>query len=219
MKDEILSGVFFGLSHVDVPVRSLNLARGLYEGVLGFRVVKEGDGYLDLDTATAVIRLVESARPERPATLRIESSDVEAGVRALVAGGATLLYAPSRTDRLTVEGTVRDADGNSITVWRALSEDEYDFVPELPKEQGWSPEAEALIQSLLKSVPALFRGLARRKIVKEAEARAGREGHIDRDLAIRAFISAQSPPNRRRLVEPLRAHGIDPAAYRDEFES
>ena len=38
-------------------------------------------------------------------------------------------------------------------------------------------------------------------------------------LAIRAFISAQSPPNRKRLLEPLRAHGIEPAAYQDEFDA
>jgi catechol 2,3-dioxygenase-like lactoylglutathione lyase family enzyme len=211
--------VFFGLSHVDVPVRDLARARALYERTLGFQVVQEGEGYVDLDAATARVRLVESARPERPASLRVEAGDVEAGVRALEQAGAIVLYAASRTDRLTIEGSVRDIDGNTITVWRALSEDEYGFVPELPKEKGWSPEAERLLQSLLKSVPALFRGLARRKVVKEAEARAGRDGHIDRDLAIRAFISAQSPPNRKRLYEPLRAHGIDPAAYRDEFES
>ena len=150
---------------------------------------------------------------------RVEAPDVEAAVGALAEAGATVLYAPTRTDQLTIEGVVRDADGNTITVWRALTEDEYDFVPELPKEKGWSPEAEELVKSLLKTVPALFRGLARRKVVKEAEERAGADGHIDRDLAIRAFISAQSPPNRKRLLEPLRAHGIEPAAYQDEFDA
>jgi len=211
--------MFFGLSHVDVPVRDLDRARGLYVSVLGFAVAKEGEGFVDLDAATARVRLVENPAAERPASLRVESSDVEAGVQALAKAGATVLYEAARTDQLTVEGTVRDADGNTIIVWRSLSEDEYGFVPELPKEQGWSPEAEELVKSMLMSVPALFRGLARRKVVKEAERRAGPDGHIDRDLAIRAFISAQSPPNRKRLHEPLRAHGIDPADYRDEFDS
>lgn len=211
--------MFFGLSHVDVPVRQLACARTLYESVLGFPVAEEGEGFLDLDAASARIRLVESPAPEKLASLRVEAPDVEAAVGALAEAGATVLYAPTRTDQLTIEGVVRDADGNTITVWRALTEDEYDFVPELPKEKGWSPEAEELVKSLLKTVPALFRGLARRKVVKEAEERAGAEGHIDRELAIRAFISAQSPPNRKRLLEPLRAHGIDPAAYQDEFDA
>jgi catechol 2,3-dioxygenase-like lactoylglutathione lyase family enzyme len=211
--------MFFGISHVQVPVRQLDAARSLYEQALGFTVAEEGEGFLDLDGATTRLRLVESARPERPASLRIEAADVEGGVRALTAAGATVLYEPARTERLTVEGTVSDADGNTLTVWRSLSEDEYGFVPELPKEQGWSPEADELVKSLLMSVPALFRGLARRKVVKEAESRAGEGRHIDRELAIRSFISAQSPPNRKRLYEPLRAHGIDPDDYRDEFES
>lgn len=211
--------MFFGLSHVDVPVRDLSRARALYVSVLGFTVSKEGEGFVDLDAATARVRLVENPAGERPASLRVESSNVEEGVRALARAGATVLYEPARTDQLTVEGTVRDQDDNTIIVWRSLGEDEYGFVPELPKEQGWAPEAEQLVKSMLLAVPALFRGLARRKVVKEAERRAGPDGHIDRDLAIRAFISAQSPPNRKRLHEPLRAHGIDPAAYQDEFDS
>lgn len=211
--------MFFGLSHVDVPVRDLARGRRLYVDLLGFAIVKEGEGFLDLDAATAMVRLVESPAPERPASLRVEAQDVEGGVQALCAAGTIMLYAPTRTERLTIEGTVRDEDGNTITVWRALSEDEYGFIPELPKARGWSSEAEELVKSLLQSVPALFRGLARRKVVKEAEMRAGPDGHINRDLAIRSFISAQSPPNRKRLLQPLRAHGIDPEAYRDEFDA
>lgn len=211
--------MFYGLSHVDVPVRDLIAARQIYVEALGFPVSHEGEGFLDLDAASSSIRLVHSDSPERPASIRIQAHDVKGGIAALEAAGAEVLYPADRTDRLTIEGTVRDADGNTITVWRALSEDEYGFIPELPKEKGWSPEAEELVKSLLLSVPALFRGLARRKITKEAERRAGAEGHIDRELAIRSFISAQAPPNRKRLVQPLKDHGIDPQAYRDEFES
>jgi hypothetical protein len=133
--------------------------------------------------------------------------------------GVELVYDADRTERLTVEATLRDSDGNTITLWRNLTEDEYDFVPELPKEMTWDDDAEALLKSLLKSVPALFRGLARRKVVKEAELRAAKTRRIDRDLAIRAYISAQSPPTRGRAVEPLQKHGIDPDAYQDEFQS
>ncbi len=211
--------MFYGLSHVDVPVRDLERSLRLYRDALGFTVKGQADGFVDLDAGTAIVRLILVDRPERQTQLRVEASDVAAGVQALTAAGAQALYAPARTDQLTIEGSVRDPDGHVILVWRALSEDEYGFDPELPTERGWDPDAEALLKSLLKSVPALFRGLARRKVVKEAELRAGASGRITRDLAIRSFISAQSPPNRGRLHEPLRKHGIDPDAYRDEFES
>lgn len=209
--------MFFGLSHVDVPVSNLDRARQLYVSALGFPILSEGEGFVDLDAATAKVRLLQSSNVQRPASLRVEAGDVEAGLKLLQQSGGRVLYEAERTDQLTLEGTVQDADGNTITVWRALTEDEYGFVPELPKQGGWTQEAEDLVKSVLLSVPALFRGLARRKVVKEAERRAGVDGCIDRDLAIRALIAAQSPPTRSRIRKPLEAHGVDLAQYEDEF--
>ncbi len=211
--------MFYGLSHVDVPVRDLERALSVYRDGLGFPVARQGEGWVELSAATAGIRLVQSASPERRASLRIEAPDVEQGAKLLEQSGAKLVYPPTRTSMMTLEVVLHDPDGNVLTVWRALSEDEYGFDPELPTEAGWEPDAEALLKSLLHAVPALFRGLARRKVVKEAEARAGASGRITRDLMIRSFISAQSPPNRGRLLAPLRAHGIDPGKYEDEFQS
>ena len=211
--------MFNGVSHVDVPVRDLGRAVHLYRDVLGFPVDREGEGFVDLNAATCSIRLVRSDAIERPASLRVSVMDVDEGVRRLAAAGATVLYRPDRTAHLTVEGTVRDEDGNTLTIWRALSEDEYGFDPELPKERVWDEDAELLLKSLLRAVPALFRALARRKVVREAERRVGANGRITRDLAIRSYISAQAPPNRQRLHAPLRAHGIESTDYRDEFES
>lgn len=207
-----------GLSHVDVPVSDLEKALAFYVGAVGFTLRRRGEGWAELDAHSTGLRLLESATVERPASLRLLSGHVESDVDALVAAGATLEYPVERTERLTLEATLKDADGNTLNVWRELLEDEYGFDPELPTEITWEPEADALVKSLLKSVPALFRGLARRKVVAEAERRVGSHRRVSRDLAIRAFISAQSPPNRKRLLEPLRAHGIDPARYRDEFE-
>lgn len=211
--------MFHGLSHVDVPVSDLERALTLYRDALGFPVAARGEGWVDLNAATAAIRLIESPAPERRAALRIEAASVEAGSAKLVAAGATVVYPLTRTPLMTLEVYLHDADRNTITLWRALTEDEYGFDPELPLQRGWDPDAEALLKSLLRSVPALFRALARRKVVKEAESRAGAQGRVTRDLMIRSFITAQSPPNRRRLLEPLRAHGIDPDAYKDEFEA
>lgn len=210
--------MFHGLSHVDVPVRDLDRALAIYERALGFPVTARGEGWVELNAATASLRLIESAHPERRVALRVEAVSVEEGARLLEAAGAKITYPLNRTERMTLEVCLHDADANVITVWRSLSEDEYGFDPELPTEGGWDAEAEALLKSLLRAVPALFRPLARRKVVKEAEVRAQGK-RVDRELVIRSYISAQSPPNRGRLHEPLRAHGIDPNAYRDEFES
>jgi predicted enzyme related to lactoylglutathione lyase len=211
--------MFFGLSHVDVPVRDLQRALTLYRDALQFEIEGEGEGWIDLHAATSKLRLLQTRHVERPASLRIESPNVDAGVRRLAEAGARILYEPTRTEELTIIAVVEDVDGNTLTVWRKLSEDEYGFDPELPKEKSWDPEAEALLKSLLRAVPALFRGLARRKIVKEAERRVGAPGRIDRELAIRSYISAQSPPNRPRARQPLLDHGIDPDEYLEEFES
>jgi catechol 2,3-dioxygenase-like lactoylglutathione lyase family enzyme len=208
-----------GLSHVDVPVRDIDRALSLYVGVLGFALRSRGEGWADLDAHSAGVRLVESQGVERPASIRLLSSGVEADVEALVSAGVTLQYEPARTDRLTLEATMQDSDGNTLTLWRDLTEDEYGFDPVLPTVVTWDEDAETLLKSLLRAVPALFRGLARRRIVAEAERRVGARKRISRDLAIRSFISAQSPPNRKRLNEPLRAHGINPAHYKDEFDA
>ncbi|MFO7653172.1 MAG: hypothetical protein R6X25_05045, partial [Candidatus Krumholzibacteriia bacterium] len=52
---------------------------------------------------------------------------------------------------------------------RRLTEDEWNFVPELPKQGEWYPDAEDLLQRLLGHVPALFRMLARRKVTRVVE--------------------------------------------------
>ncbi len=210
--------MFLGISHVVVPVRSLAHALRIYRDVLGFPLRAGGDGWADVDAASMLVRLVETTKNDRPASLRIQVTDVGAASQRLAEAGAACVYPVARTEQLTLEASHRDVDGNGLTLWRALSEDEYGFEPQLPVERGWDPDAEALLRSLLKSVPALFRALARWKVVREAERRAGPTGRVDRELAIRSFISAQARPNRQRLIEPLRAHGIDPAQYQDELD-
>jgi predicted enzyme related to lactoylglutathione lyase len=211
--------VIFGVSHVNVPVRDLRKALRIYRDCLEFSVKQEGEEWVELDGGSMFLRLFQTKKPERPSSFRLQSSEVEADVQRLINAGVTLLYEPHRTPELTIESSLRDPDGNTLVVWRALSEDEYGFSPELPKELVWDHDAETLLKSMLKAVPALFRGLARRKIVAEAERRAVLIGRVDRELTIRSYISAQSPPNRGRLIEPLKEHGINPDDYRDEFDS
>ncbi len=207
----------FGVSHVDVPVASLDAAVRFYGRALGFPVRQAGPGWADLDASSAAIRLVEAPGAERRAALRVQVAEVEPVFRALLEAGARRLYDPSRTDANELLASAHDPDGNTLIVWRPLSEDELGYLPALPTAAAWRPEAEALLKSLLLAVPALFRGLARRKVVRLAEARAPGKA-IGTDDVVRAYVLASARITRHRLREPLLRHGFDPEAFRAEFE-
>lgn len=209
--------MFYGVSHVDVSVTELPRARRFYADAFGFSVKKEGPGFCDVDTNTVLLRLIETPSVEYRSAFRLQVSDVEKAWARLLELGGRALYEPLRTPQLELVGSVADWDGNALSVWRNLSEDEYGFLPALPTEQSWTGEAESLLQSLLTGVPSLFRGLARRKVVREAEELAtGRD--VGREEVIRAYIRANSKITRGRVRKPLLAHGIDPEQYRADFE-
>lgn len=212
----VQSGVF-GLSHVDLPVADLERAARFYARALGFPARQAGPGFVDLDASATAIRLVEAPGAERRGAIRVQVAQVEPVYEALVGAGGRALYPPARTAANELAASVQDADGNAITVWRPLSEDEYGYLPSLPVTAAWAPEAEALLKSLLLAVPALFRPLARRRVVQVAEERA--RGVIEPADVVRAYILASAKITRYRLREPLRRHGYDPEAFRAEFEA
>ncbi len=209
--------MIFGLSHVDVPVTDLRAALGLYTQWLGFHEKKRGPGFVDLDGGSCLLRLVETGRVERPATLRLAVQDVEAVTRTLVEAGARVLYEAQRFEGEQV-AQLADADGNTLIIWRELSEDERKEVPELPKKRRWEPEAEELLKALLKRVPALFRALARHRVTANAEELAREGGQVGRLQVIRAYILSSARVTRYRLRQPLEEQGISPEDFREDFE-
>lgn len=213
--------MIFGISHVDIPVRDLSRAESIYSGALGFPVAKRGEGWLDVDTGSCLLRLVHSERSERPATIRVQAGSVEEVTRKLASAGLKVLYEPMRTPALELLSVLADDDGNNVTVWRALSEDEYGFEPDIPKVMTWDEDADALLRSLLKAVPALFRGLARRKVSKNAEYLAEQRGlsRVDKDIVVRSYIMSNAKVTRQRVVQPLLDHGYDPADFPEEFDA
>lgn len=210
---------FFGLSHVDIAVSDLARALKIYETCIGFAVKQQGEGFADLEATPIRIRLLVTKKPEARAAIRVQSSEVEAGIDALIKVGCTLLYPATRTPQQELVGSVRDPDGNIIAVWRELSEDEYDFVPALPKELTWTEDAEALLQALLKSVPALFRALARYRVTREAELLAERTRVVSREEVIRGFILASPKVTRGRNRKPLVDQGIDVDKYQADWDA
>lgn len=211
--------MFYGVTHLDMPVRDLARARHFWHELLGFPERKSGDGFADVEAGTVVLRLMQSPKPERLVTVRLEVSDVAAAMKRLIEAGCRRLYEPMKTPALELVGSVTDPDGHTLTLWRDLTEDEYEEAVPLPTEMTWLPESEALMQALLKGVPALFRPLARRKVVRTAEWLAASTNLVTRDEVIRGFILANAKITRYRAREPLLDNGIDPAAYRVEFET
>jgi catechol 2,3-dioxygenase-like lactoylglutathione lyase family enzyme len=209
--------MFYGVSHVDLAVSNLARSRRFYAEGLGFPVIREGAGFCDLDANSMHVRLIESRTVEYRCAIRLQAPNVEAAWAKLVELGAKALYEPARTEQLELVGSVADPDGHCLSVWRAMSEDEYGFLPALPKEQSWTPDAEQLLKSLLTRVPSLFRGLARRKVAREAEELAvGRD--VGREDVIRAYIRSNAKVTRNRVRAPLVDHGVDLDQYRADFD-
>lgn len=211
--------MFFGITHVDVPVADLERANTFWGDQIGLQESRRGEGFVELDSGSVVLRLIQVGKVEHPVSLRVHVGDVQRAYEHLLATGGNALYEPMRTPALELEARVTDPDGNTAIVWRELTEDEYDFVPELPKQGQWDKDAEQLLKALLSHVPALFRALARRKVTRMVEFLAGEDRSIvTREHVIRGYILSSAKITRYRLVEPLRAEGIDPDKYQAEFD-
>ena len=211
--------MFFGISHLVVPVTQLEQSTRLWRDIMGFTDVQRGEGHVDIDTGNVLVRLAQVPTVESSASIRVQVSDVNQCYEKLLAAGAVSRYAPMNTPSLEAMACVADADGHSIMLWRPLTEDEWGFVPDLPKQGEWTPEAEDLLKRLLSHVPALFRMLARRKTTRIIEQVAKEEkSAVTRELVIKGYITASAKITRYRLVEPLKAEGINPADYQAEFD-
>lgn len=211
--------MFFGISHLVVPVTQLEQSTRLWRDIMGFTEVQRSEGHVDIDTGNVLVRLAQVPTVESSASIRVQVSDVNQCYEKLLAAGAVSRYAPMNTPSLEAMACVADADGHSIMLWRPLTEDEWGFVPDLPKQGEWTPEAEDLLKRLLSHVPALFRMLARRKTTRIIEQVAKEEkSAVTRELVIKGYITASAKITRYRLVEPLKAEGINPADYQAEFD-
>jgi catechol 2,3-dioxygenase-like lactoylglutathione lyase family enzyme len=212
--------MFFGVTHIDVPITDLARAVAFWGELIGLKEVKRGEGFIDLDSGSVILRLIQVQQVARPVSLRVSVPDVQHAYELLIQNGGRALYEVQRTPALELEAHVADPDGNTVIVWRELNEDEYGFVPDLPKQGEWIPEAEALLNELLSYVPALFRSMARRKVTRIIEEIAGYDhSAVTREHVIRGYILSSAKIKRDRLIEPLKSCGIDPDRYKEEFDA
>ncbi len=206
-----------GLSHIDIPVTNLDRTEQLLTQLCGFWVKSRAEDWVDIDSGTCILRLFRTRQVEHRVTLRIQVSDVAVMVQTLRDAGLKLIYEPTRTPEQELMAQLVDPDGHMLIVWRELSEDEYEHIPELPKELSWHPEAEELLKSLLKSVPALFRAFARRRVAKNAEVLAAVTRLVSREHVIRSFILSSAKVTRSRVRQPLLSQGVNLDSYAADF--
>jgi len=211
--------MFYGVSHIIVPVTELERSVNIWREIIGFEESRRGEEYVDMDSGNVAVRLIKVPAVESKVSLRLSVPDVGAAYRKLLAAGVESRYEPMHTPDLEEMACITDPDGHSIVLWRPLTEDEWDFVPELPKQGEWYPDAEQLLQRLLGHVPALFRMLARRKVTRVVEELARDDkSAVTREHVIKGYITSSAKVTRSRLIEPLRAEGINPDDYREEFD-
>lgn len=211
--------MFHGISHIDVQTVNLEQSKNIWSEVIGFTVKSQGDGFLEIDSGNVAIRLIEVPTIEQTSTIRISVANVTQSYQHLINAGASSRYKPMKTPDLEKIACVTDHNGHSIILWRALSEDEWDFVPELPKTGEWHSDAEELVVNLLSHVPAFFRMLARRKVTRVVEELAREnDSAVTREHVIKGYITSSAKVTRSRLIEPLKAEGINPEDYQAEFD-
>lgn len=211
--------MFHGISHFDLQVKDLQEAQKLWSNTIGLSIIKQGDGFVELSSGNVSLRLIEVPYIEHTATIRLNVPSVSQAYSHLIEASAQSRYEPMDTPDLEKIACVSDTDGHSIILWRSLSEDEWNFVPELPKTGEWLPEAEDLVVKLLSHVPAFFRMLARRKVTRVVEQLArDDDSPVTREHVIKGYITSSAKVTRSRLIAPLEAEGINPADYQTEFD-
>ena len=85
----------------------------------------------------------------------------------------------------------------------------------------WSDEATAIVEELMRDLPAPVRAGVHEAMEARAEGLTQDEGEdeVSMETAVRAFIESTPSDLRSRLKHVLTYHGIDPEEYEGAFSS
>ncbi len=86
---------------------------------------------------------------------------------------------------------------------------------------NWSDDANAIIEELLRELPAPERAAVHEATAAHAESLTSDEGEdeVSMETAVRAFIECTPADLRNRLKHSLTYHGIDPEEYEQAFSA
>jgi hypothetical protein len=84
---------------------------------------------------------------------------------------------------------------------------------------NWSDEANAIVEELLRDLPAPVRESVQDTSALRAESLTSEAGddEVTVETAVRAFVESTPADLRGRLKHALTYHGIDPEEYEDAF--
>ncbi len=207
-----------GISHLRLPVTQLERSRTFYSHAMGFEILPiEKAGTVTLDALGIRLCLFVSEPEIRPLELAFQTARIQAAVDRLTAGGAVQEEPPHKTLQRTLETILRDPDGHRLCLWRRLREDEYPQEPDLPITRAWDVDARDLLKDFLRKTPVLFRDVARKGCVREAEFLTPSGACVDRRTVARAVIRATPRMLRFRVRGPLTEMGFDLDDFSEDF--
>ena len=215
-----------GVSHLRFPVVDLDATIQFLVDGLGLALLGRSETWAEVDGYGAQLLLEVVPADVQPSGsvrlgpgLRILSNDLGGDLERMVAHGATVVRDIETTEGLQEIAELTGPGGLSIQLWRKLGEDEYGFIPELPRTMPWTDQAVERLQALLSRVPQEFRSSARIRSSQEAEDLAWELDAVDEACAVRGMIRATPRPLRDRIRRALEVEKLDPSAYESDFQA
>ncbi|MEK7431949.1 MAG: DUF2621 family protein [Cyanobacteriota bacterium] len=208
--------MILALSHIDIYVKDLIKSTKLYKDIFGFEISEYEKDHVDFESGFIKIRLNKTPKILFKSSLRLEVEDVHKIVNLLKEKGCTEIVSPILINKTIISSEILDYDGNKLVIWRNLNENEMEKPPELKKSKIWHSEEEELLQTLLKNVPLLFRGVARKKAVLEVE-NMNEDILISRHSVISGYIRATPDIMKHVTKKHLINLGFNPNDYKEEY--
>ena len=206
-----------GFTHLSIPVADIEEAVHFYVSVLGCDCIAIEAEQAEIVSGFFGLFLKKQELMTSSVEIWFEADHLEKVTDKLPLKHTKSLQEPTRdAQRLMLK--IADPSGNTIVLWRKLTEDDREELPVLPTTIPWIKEAEVLAQILLKSVPVAFRKSARVATVCEAEYLAGGANSVAIEQAVLGIIRSAPVIMREILKEPLAHQGINWEDYASEFE-
>lgn len=204
-------------------VERLEQAVSFFHNVLEFQENGRDDGWVQMENGALTVRLVPATHryPQGELALEMETQDLPGAASLLLQqAGVSRLTGETRVSPERAEMRLRAPHGIQLTLVRHFDEDELGILPDLPSSLTWTTEADTCIKHILRFVPIIFRGLARRRVTEYAERLTVSAGKhtVDRHTALRSLVRATPAFQHERLRAELARAGIDPEPLFAEWQ-